>query len=213
MSDFLATPCTAFVGSRRLAQGQLVDVALAVKTAAALPGTATILVFDDASGGVIDLDLSGSSAQIVERLRARGRREATKAAGEQRAEAGQAAAGPGRPKLGVVAREVTLLPRHWTWLAKQSGGASAALRRLVEEAIRSDGGRTSARAAQEACYRFCTTLAGNLAGYEEAMRALYRNDAAGFAKHTARWPKDVRTHARRLAAPPEPAPAKPGRSV
>ena len=115
---------------------------------------------------------------------------------------------PGRPKLGVVAREVTLLPRHWDWLAKQSGGASAVLRRLVEDGIRSDGGRRSARAAQEACYRFCTTLAGNLPGYEEAMRALYRGDAAGFSRHTAKWPKDVRIHARRLAAPPEDGLAK-----
>src|ERR1700739_3037247 len=43
---------------------------------------------------------------------------------------------PGRPKLGVVAREVTLLPRHWDWLATQPGGGSVALRKLVGEARR-----------------------------------------------------------------------------
>lgn len=208
MPDFLAMPCTAFAGSRRLAKGPLIDVALAVKAAEAHAHTAAVLVFDDATGAVIDLDLRGSSAEIAERLVARGKRETQKTGGEKRTDSVTPASGPGRPRLGVVAREVTLLPRHWDWLAKQSGGASAVLRRLVEDGIRSDGGRSSARAAQEACYRFCTTLAGNLPGYEEAMRALYRGDAAGFSKHTAKWPKDVRMHARRLAAPPEGVPAK-----
>lgn len=196
MSDLLARPCTAFAGSQKLAQGQLIDVALAVKAAEARSVTGPLITFDDATGAIIDFDLRGSNAEIVARLTQRARQEAAR----RQSAAPEAKQGPGRPKLGVVAREVTLLPRHWEWLGRQSGGSSNALRRLVEEAIRSDGGRTAARAAQEVCYKVCTTLAGNLPGYEEAMRALYRGDAKGFTQHTARWPKDVRTHARKLAA-------------
>src|SRR5690606_37999937 len=108
--------------------------------------------------------------------------------------------GPGRPKLGVVAREVTLLPRHWDWLAAQPGGASVALRRLVDEARRAavDGDRR--RAAQEAAYRFMQAMAGNEAGYEEAARALFAGDIARFEEHSLHWPDDVRDHAALLAA-------------
>jgi len=105
--------------------------------------------------------------------------------------------GRGRPKLGVTAREVTLLPRHWDWLATQPGGASVALRRLVETARRSDAAR--ARAAQEAAYRFINAIAGNLPEHEEALRALFANDLDGFAQRIAAWPVDVRGYALKLA--------------
>ena len=88
--------------------------------------------------------------------------------------------GRGRPKLGVVAREVTLLPRHWDWLNSQSGGASVALRKLVEAARLAGDDKDRTRHAQEAAYRFMTALAGNLPGYEEATRALYAADPARF---------------------------------
>jgi hypothetical protein len=107
------------------------------------------------------------------------------------------ARGRGRPKLGVTAREVTLLPRHWDWLATQPGGASVALRRLVETARRSDAAR--ARAAQEAAYRFINAVAGNQPGHEEALRALFGNDLDGFAQRIAAWPADVRGYALKLA--------------
>lgn len=97
---------------------------------------------------------------------------------------------PGRPRLGVVAREITLLPRHWDWLAAQAGGASVALRRLVEEASRDP--RTRQRAHRDAAYRFATALVGNAPGYEEAMRALYAGQQEDFAAHIEAWPKDVR---------------------
>jgi hypothetical protein len=97
---------------------------------------------------------------------------------------------PGRPKLGVTAREVTLLPRHWDWLATQTGGASVALRKLVEDASRRPGAQK--RQKQDAAYRFATALVGNAPGYEEAMRALYAGDAHDFAAHIEAWPADVR---------------------
>lgn len=181
-------PCTAFAGTRRLAAGDIVEVALAVK-AAGEPDGAAILTFDDSTGKVVDLDLRGSPAEIAGRL-------APPAAGG-------AAAAPaparGRPKLGVVAREVTLLPRHWEWLAGQPGGASAALRRLVEQARRGAGGGGDPRAARERAYRFLAAIAGDLPGYEEALRALFAGDAAAFADRTAAWPEDVRAYAERLA--------------
>ena len=107
--------------------------------------------------------------------------------------------GPGRPKLGVVAREVTLLPRHWEWLAQQSGGASVAIRRLVEEARRAGEDKDRIRQAQEAAYRFMSAIAGNKPHYEDAIRALFAGEQARFEKLIAEWPADVRDHASRLA--------------
>jgi hypothetical protein len=106
----------------------------------------------------------------------------------------------------VIAREVTLLPRHWDWLATQPGGASIALRKLVEEARRASTGKDRLRQAQEAAYRFMSAMAGDLAGFEEATRALFANDRAGFGACVAQWPADIREYAERLAsAESEPA--------
>ena len=105
---------------------------------------------------------------------------------------------PGRPKLGVVPREVTLLPRHWDWLATQPGGASVALRRLVEEASRNP--RAQQRARRDAAYRLATVLVGNAPGYEEAIRALYAGQAEEFAAHIESWPADVRRQLERMTA-------------
>jgi len=181
MSD--SASCTAFIGTRRLAQGPLAEVALAVARA---DQSATILVFDDATGRVIDLDLRGGTRAIAARY----------------AMAEDAPRGRGRPKLGVVAREVTLLPRHWDWLNAQAGGASQALRRLIDEARRTDDGRTRRRAAQEGAYRFMSAMAGDLPGFEEASRALFADDPDRFAAQAASWPADIRDHAVRMAWPP-----------
>lgn len=125
-----------------------------------------ILVFEDETGRITDLDYRGAMADDAPRA-------------------------VGRPKLGVQAREVTLLPRHWEWLSQQSGGASAALRRLVE-AARTQG-RTD-RERQDAAYRFMQGLCGDMAGYEEALRALYRSDHAAFLSAIALWPQDVQKY-------------------
>jgi hypothetical protein len=187
MSDRLANPCTAFDGERRLAFGPLIEVALAVKAASAAGAEGPLLAFDDATGDLIDLDLRGSRPEIAARLAA--------AVGAPP----PAPQGRGRPSLGVVAREVTLLPRHWEWLAAQPGGASAAIRRLVEEARRSGGAKQQTRASQDAAFKFMTAMAGDLTGYEEATRALYAKDRLRFARHVATWPHDVRAYATTLA--------------
>ncbi|AMJ59529.1 DUF2239 family protein [Bosea sp. PAMC 26642] len=199
MSDYLSQPCTAFVGTEQLAAGALIDVALEVKAAEGHRLDASILVFDDASGSVLDLDLRGTTAEIVVRLTERGRREATAAKTQMALDPNAEPRGRGRPKLGVVAREVTLLPRHWEWLSAQPGGASQALRRLVDAARRSDGGQTQTKAAREAAYRFLTALAGDLPGYEGAIRSLFAGEEQDFADRMNAWPPDVRRHALKLA--------------
>ena len=177
---------TAFEGQRRLISGTLAEVALAVKRAA--QAAAPILVFSDATGRSLDLDLRGSDEDIVARLPkpAPETAEPDTTAGEPR--------GRGRPKLGVVAREVTLLPRHWEWLNAQPGGASVALRKLVDETRRASGDRDRLRAARDAAYHFMSAMAGDLANFEEASRALFADDRCRFAGLIADWPADIRDH-------------------
>ena len=209
VSDPLAKPCTAFDGHRLLFSGPLVEVALAVKAAADSGSSNAILVFDDVTGRLIDLDLRGTKADIIERLsqppqpyvgRHRPRaNEAPELATDESSEP----RGRGRPKLGVIAREVTLLPRHWEWLADQPGGASAVLGRLVDDARRSGGTRQQRRAAQEAAYHFMLAMAGDLPGYEETTRALFADDRSRLEQWIADWPQDVRSHVLRLAFGPQ----------
>lgn len=183
---------TAFVGPRRLISGTLAEVALAVKRAGHPAGS--VIIFDDATGRSLDLDLRGSDSEIVARLP-----RATPAAAEPDAEAASEPRGRGRPKLGVVAREVTLLPRHWEWLNARPGGASVALRKLVDEARRISGDRDRLRAARDAAYHFMSTMAGDLANFEEASRALFADDRRRFAGLIAEWPPDIRDHIVKLA--------------
>jgi hypothetical protein len=195
-----ARPCTAFVGMRPLSAGALIDVAMAVKTAT--PGsTDPILVFDDATGRVIDLDLRGSEAEIAARLPAflGGVTPAVPEDAPTDPVSGTDKRGRGRPKLGVVPREVTLQPRHWAWLAAQPGGASVTLRRLVDEARRAGASSVRQRDAREVAYRFMSAISGNLPGFEEATRALFAGDAARFASLLAAWPEAIRAYAARLA--------------
>lgn len=192
MPDLSRKQSTAFEGTRLIASGPLADVAVAVKAAMKKNAAGTFLTFDDATGAVIELDLRGRQRDIVKRLVERGSRAKS-------AEAEAMAAGPvrGRPKLGVVAREVTLLPRHWEWLAAQPGGASQALRRLVDQARNAPGGK--ARVAQATAYRFMSAMAGNFPSFEEASRALFAGDLDRLARLIADWPGDVRDYALRLA--------------
>ncbi len=147
---------TAFDGFRRLASGPAATVALGVRAALDERPDASILVFDGETGSQIDLDLRGTEDAIRARFAVLAQPAANGAA--------DGPAQRGRPRLGVVAREVTLLPRHWDWLATQSGGASAALRRLIDAARQSDAGTADARARRDAAYRVMAALAGDLPG-------------------------------------------------
>ncbi|MCU1441807.1 MAG: hypothetical protein JWP85_2804 [Rhodoglobus sp.] len=184
---------TAFIGQQRLASGPLAEVALAVMKASRGAAEASILIFDDANGRPLDLDLRGTERDIVARL-------PTPAPDSETAIDGPAEPrGRGRPKLGVVAREVTLLPRHWEWLGAQPGGASVALRKLVEAARRSSGDLDRSRAARDAAYHFMSGMAGNLPGFEEASRTLFADDRRSFVGLIAGWPGDIRDHIVKLA--------------
>lgn len=188
---------TAFSGMGRLASGTLAEVARAAREAFERNVGASILVFDDATGEQVDLDLSIDPELAVERFE-RAVRAGERAAADEEPRLA-APRGPGRPRLGVVAREVTLLPRHWEWLSGQPGGASVALRKLVEQARKENGGRDRQRRAQEAAYRFMSAIAGNLAGFEEAIRALFAAERARFDELVAPWPPDVSEYARKLS--------------
>jgi hypothetical protein len=194
------TTCTAFEGLRRIASGARAEVALAVKQVIERGEQAPVLVFDDLTSQPVEFDLRGSDADVLARLV--GEPSGSTASAEEAAESADqdAPRGRGRPRLGVVAREVTLLPRHWDWLNSQSGGASVVLRKLVEAARLAGDDKERMRRAQEATYRFMTALAGNLPDYEEATRALFAADRARFQASMAQWPVDVREYAERLAA-------------
>ncbi len=167
----------AFVGSRKLAEGELVDVLPVLKQRFDHDELQGVLIFELASGRQVDFDLREPLADILAR------------------EVPGAARGPGRPRLGVVGREVSLLPRHWDWLESQPSGASAALRRLVEQAIKTEPGRERARRVRAALSQMLSALAGNRTHFEAACRALFAADAQGFEAAVERWPKDLREFA------------------
>ncbi len=186
--------CIAFEGDWRIASGNLREVARAAKEVLDRANDASIIVFEGDTSATIEIDFRGSMADVLARL-------PDDAGLPTPAEAAAASAprGPGRPKLGVVAREVTLLPRHWQWLARQPGGASVAIRKLVEAASRAGEEQDRIRQAQEAAYRFMSVTSGNRPHYEEAIRALFAGDAVRFEARVAEWPDDIRTHTSRLA--------------
>jgi hypothetical protein len=171
----------AFAATSRIVAGEPAMVAVLVKQRQAQADNEPVLVFDREDGRVVDLDLRGTESEVAARY-------------------GSPLLGPvpaasrdrGRPRLGVTSREVTLLPRHWDWLAEQQGGASGTLRRLVDAAIKDRKGADQVRRATEAAYRFMSALAGDLQEFEEASRALFAGDKVGFEARTSEWPDDVR---------------------
>src|SRR5580704_15980256 len=185
MNDLQVSGFTAFIGSRRLASGSLDQVAMAAKKAVDRGAQQPVLIYNDSTGHAIDIDSRGSDAEILARL--------------ARPAPPSLPRGRGRPRLGVIAREVTLLPRHWQWLSSQPGGASVAIRKLVETARRANQEIDERRRQQEAAYHFMSAMAGNLPNFEEAARALFANDHAGFIKLIDSWPSDVRDHAVKMA--------------
>lgn len=167
----------AFAGVRRVAEGALAEVLPVLKARFDRDGSELILIFDDDTGRQVEFDLSGSLEQVLERALPATPR------------------GPGRPKLGVTSREVSLLPRHWEFLEQQSTGISGALRRLLERAISHEPGREQARRTRAALSHFLSSMAGNRPNYEEATRALFNGELERFRELLQRWPKDVRQYA------------------
>jgi hypothetical protein len=163
------TTYTLFRGHDRLIGGSLEMLAAAAREALERDPNARLLAFEDHSGRLTDLDFRPVAPRKA-----------------------------GRPKLGVTPREVTLLPRHWEWLSAQPGGASVALRKLVEAAMRDPV--QARRAALDNAYRFVSAMAGDLAGFEEASRTLFNDDREGFLTNTQTWPSDVRNHALTMLA-------------
>ncbi len=192
MHDPTTRSFSCFDGFRRIASGDLTKVMPVCRRALSQPKPGPVLLFDDRTGRTIDIDPRETGSFVTDPGA-----EPVPADPADAAPVTDPPRGRGRPKLGVVAREVTLLPRHWDWLASQSGGASVVLRRLVEQARRSDS--DDARQRQERAYHFMSVVAGNLPGFEEAIRALFANDLAQFRERMTDWPVDVRRHALQLA--------------
>jgi hypothetical protein len=196
MAGVAQTTYTAFEGFRQIASGELAQVALETKKVIDRGERAPVLIFADLTGEQVELDLRGTAAAVRSRVSGRGKADPAETSVS---ESTSSPRGPGRPRLGVVAREVTLLPRHWDWLNEQPGGASVALRKLVEEARRTNAGKDRVRRAQERTYRFMSAIAGNLPDFEEATRALFAWDLDRFKDLIRRWPKDIRLQLFRLA--------------
>ena len=197
--DSTASQYIAFDGDQRVGAGELVEVARAAKRCVDIGMPGPLLLFDAVSSQPLELDLRGSLDDVLARLPAVP--EAAAAAGDGQSEAlpNVTRAGPGRPRLGVIAREITLLPRHWQWLSEQSGGASVTIRRLVEEARSTSTERDRRRRAQDSAYRFMSAVLGDQPGFEEATRALFAGDPTRFDECAREWPQDLRDHAQLLA--------------
>lgn len=183
---------TAFAGDRLIESAPIQQTLTRVKQQLDSGETAPVLVFEDQTGAQIDFDWRGSIEDVLSRLKEHPWFKQESTASETRS-------GPGRPRMGVVSREVSLLPRHWEWLDAQTGGMSATLRRLVDQARKSTVGVDGVSRMRDATSRFMWAMAGNLPDFEEATRALFADDYAGFCARIKGWPPDVQAHLRRLA--------------
>ena len=190
---YLEAHCAAFAESRCIASGLVSEVVVAVARHLREDPASGVLIFDDATGQQVDFDLRGSDDDIIARLAKHPFYGASSPASKPRT-------GPGRPKLGVVSREISLLPRHWTWLEAQPNGASAALRRLIDDKRKQSEASERGRNARNAAARFITAVAGDRPGFEEATRALFAEDDKRLRSLTQKWPRDIRDHLARLLA-------------
>lgn len=179
---------TAFDNTSIIAHGSLRDVILKTKKILGKSENSSFLIFSDSTGKTIDFNFQGTEKEILKRL------EIFVSNSDEKIELAR----PGRPKLGVISREISLLPRHWEWLATQSSGASSSIRNLIEDAIKKSTSKVSLKQQQEKVYRVMTTLAGDLDGYEEAIRSLYKRDRESFIKFTKGWSKDLRSYLEKL---------------
>lgn len=186
MQPDISRPCTAFADTKKIAEGNVLEVALKVQRHVKKNKKSQVQVFDDLTSAPIELDLRGTPDDLRGRLR-------------KIEESSEKKSGPGRPKLGVISKEVTLLPQHWEWLSVQPGGASVTIRKLIEEAKKKNVVQDQIRMSQEATYKFMNVMAGDLVNFEEALRALYAKDAKRFEDLIGDWPKDIREHAKDLS--------------
>lgn len=184
---------TAFDGHSRIAQGDVQSVVLKIKAYLADRPNCSVLVFDDASGQQLDFDLSGSPEDVLARLASHPALAVSQHNSSRN--------GPGRPKLGVVSREISLLPRHWEWLEQQPQGASAAIRRLIDDTRKREPDADRLRLARDAASKFMWSMAGNFEGFEEASRALFSGDRKALERNIESWPKDVREHLLHMLEP------------
>lgn len=181
----------AFDGHKALINANLLAVARCLKAHQESGNLTPVLIFDDDTGRQMDIDISGSDNDLSARFdeRSAGNGDSAEVKPAKR----------GRPKLGVIGREVTLLPRHWEWLDSQRGGASGTLRRLVDQARKQNSQADVVRSAQDSTNRFISAIAGDLPGFEDATRALYSGNEAAFKEQVKHWPKDVRKQALKFA--------------
>ena len=197
ITDMAQKQYAAFAGPRRIAEGDLIQVATAVKEHFNDKPVEGVLIFDDVNSHLVDIDFRGTVDDVRNRLAPQNDPpDAVAIPLEANVDPPR---GPGRPKLGVVAREVTLLPRHWDWLSTQTGGASVVLRKLVEEARRTSIGRDRIRLAQEASYRFMSAALSNETNFDEANRALFAGNRSQFGALIDAWPVDLRDYLNKLA--------------
>jgi len=190
----------AFAGDEIIARGEITEVVRRCKTRLDGGEESRIALYDDANGRAIDIDYSGGAAEVLARLGDHPilGENARKPPADPPEQTGENPRGRGRPKLGVIAREVTLLPRHWDWLADQRGGASAVLRKLVEMARKEGAGDEQVRKSVEAAHRFMWDIAGDQPGFEDASRALFAKDFDTFVERIGDWPTGVREQLMRL---------------
>lgn len=181
---------TAFGNEKLIAHGSLDEVVLKIKRWNDKNTTASLLVFNDFTGKTMEFDLRGSEKDVLQKIEMFIPQDVS-----------AVSPGPGRPKLGVITREVSLLPQHWEWLASQPEGASAALRKLVEGAKKNLVMKESVKQVQERAYKIMSILAGDLPQYEEALRSLYRKNEENFKQHIAMWSPDIKDYVIKIAAP------------
>ncbi len=178
---------TGFLGSRLVASGDILSVAIKIKKSLRLEVKLQVFIFDDLTGDQAEVDFRGDLDQMKTRLQTQVDEQTIKKSG------------PGRPRLGVISKEITLLPEHWEWLAIQPGGASVTLRKLIEEAKKKNTQRDQIRQAQDRAYKVMMVLAGDRVGYEEALRALYQGNRQAFQSQIESWPSDIREYTLALA--------------
>ncbi|MBN1412503.1 MAG: DUF2239 family protein [Spirochaetales bacterium] len=169
------TNFTAFAGHSLIASGDLRTILTLTKKYLDSGQNEPILIFNDETGRQHDFNMQGTLQEVLDRAM------------------DQPQKGPGRPKLGVINKEVSLLPRHWEWLNRQQHRASGTIRRLVE-AAQKEGKGNRAKALLEAAGNFMWAMTGNFKGFEEASRALYARKWEKLEEIISSWPADVKNH-------------------